>query len=86
MYKSSQGRETRTYRMFVRNMEVDPKIELYPVQESLQEQGLWISAPLNYGYISTCRLVDFVTRTEAFLDKDPWSLVTNPPAGQQKYE
>ena len=86
LYKSSQGWETRTYRMFVRNMEVDPKIELYPVQESLQEQGLWISAPLNYGYISTCRLVDFVARTEAFLDKDPWSLVTNPPAGQQKYE
>lgn len=79
-YNTPQGWETRTYRMFVRDMVIDPHIELYPVQETLQEQGLWTTSSLNYGYISACRLVDFVASTLAFLVKDPWSLVINPPA------
>jgi len=62
-------------------MVIDPQIELYPVQETLQRQGLWTTTPLNYGYISACRLVDFVASTQAFLVKDPWSLVINPPSG-----
>jgi aminoglycoside 3-N-acetyltransferase len=81
LYNTPQGWEIRNYRMFVRDMEIDPKIELYPVQETLKEKGLWTSVSLNYGQISTCRLVDFVAVTDAFLAQDPWSLVTNRPAG-----
>ena len=75
----SRGWQARTYRMFVRDMGIDPKIELYPVQDVLQERGLWSSVKPNYGHISVCRLVDFVAVVDEFLAGDPWSLVTHRP-------
>lgn len=74
---TAQGWQTRTYRMFVRDLELDPKIDLKPVQESLERIGKWHSIALNYGYISLCRMVDFVQAVDEFLKSDPWSLVTN---------
>lgn len=71
------GWELRTYRMLVRDMDLDPHIELYPVQNVLQTRGLWREADLNYGFISICRLADFVSVVEEFLREDPWSLVVN---------
>ncbi len=78
--KTAQGWQERTYRMFVRDMQVDPKIELYPIQDVLQARGLWSSMKLNYGQISLCRLVDFVSVVDEFLAGDPWALVTNRPS------
>ncbi len=75
-----QGWQTRTYRMFVRRMDIDPKIELYPVQALLDGRGQWFSTRLNYGWVSLCRLKDFVTAVDEFLERDPWSLVVNRPA------
>ena len=65
----------RTYRMFVRDLRLDPKIELYPSQRTLQEQGRWQSAQLNYGQVACCRLVDFVAEVDRCLDGMPgcWS-------------
>lgn len=77
--KTDRGWQERTYRMFVRDMEIDPKIELYAVQEVLQERGLWSSVKLNYGHVALCRLVDFMAAVDEFLADDPWSLVTNRP-------
>ena len=77
--KTSLGWQSRTYRMFVRDMQIDPKIELYPVQDVLRQRGQWASQPLNYGQISVCRLVDFVRAVDELLARDPWSLVTNRP-------
>jgi aminoglycoside N3'-acetyltransferase len=71
------GWETRTYRMFARYLEADPRIELYPVQAVLQSRHQWASVNLNYGQISLCRLADFVTVVDEFLNSDPWSLVVN---------
>lgn len=79
LVRTPQGHESRTYRMFVRDMQVDPKIELYPVQEVLRQRGQWSSQPLNYGLVSLCRLADFVAVVDEFLARDPWSLVTNRP-------
>jgi aminoglycoside 3-N-acetyltransferase len=77
--KTPHGWQSRTYRMFVRDMAVDPKIELYPVQNILVQRGQWFSQPLNYGHVSLCRLVDFVAAVDESLAGDPWSLVTNRP-------
>jgi aminoglycoside 3-N-acetyltransferase len=79
-YRTPAGWERRTYRMFVRDLEIDPQIELYPVQEVLRTAGKWQAVTLNYGLISACRLRDFVTATDGFLAADPWSLVVNRPA------
>lgn len=77
--KTPQGWKKRVYKMFVRDLDLDPKIELYPVQHILQERGLWQHVQMNYGRISCCRLVDFVSVLDELLAQDPWSLVANKP-------
>ena len=72
-----RGWETRTYRMFVRDLEIDPLLTLTPIQEELQKRGQWASAPVNYGIVSACRLVDFVSVADALLAANPWALVVD---------
>jgi aminoglycoside 3-N-acetyltransferase len=79
-YRTADGWAPRTYRMFVRDLQLDPKIELYPVQSALQTQGKWQSVPLSYGQVACCRLVDFVAQVDRCLAQDAWLLVTNRPA------
>ncbi|PWH13344.1 MAG: hypothetical protein DDG59_14415 [Anaerolineae bacterium] len=74
--------EERAYRMYVRDLEIDPKIDLHPVQARLAERGKWHSQPLNYGFVSVCRAQEFVEAVEQFLREDPWSLVTNRPESE----
>ena len=83
--RTSQGWEERTYRMYVRDLQIDPQLRLRPIQEGLQAQGLWGALPLNYGQVAVCRLVDFVSTTGDILSKDPWGLVGNRHAAQQRY-
>ncbi len=71
--------ETRTYRMFARDMTIDPLVNCAPVRELLLERGLWSSVRLNYGKVEACRFRDFVAAEEELLSKDPWALVTNRP-------
>lgn len=75
----ASGWEPRTYRMYARDMALDPRGDLRAVQERLQARGQWRSLPLNYGHISLCRMADFVTAVDEFLAADPWSLITNRP-------
>jgi len=77
--RTPQGWETRTYRMYVRDLDIDPHIELYEVQKVLEIRGQWAVVPLNYGTLSYCRLADFVLAVDEFLARDPWSLVVNRP-------
>jgi aminoglycoside N3'-acetyltransferase len=77
--RTANGWERRTYRMFVRDLDLDPKTTAEPVKELLVQRGQWRTAPLNYGEVAACRLVDFVDAVDQFLKTDPWSLVTNRP-------
>lgn len=71
--------EIRTYRMFARDMMIDPLVNCAPVRELLLERGRWSSVRLNYGKVEACRFRDFVAAEEELLAKDPWALVTNRP-------
>lgn len=77
--KTATGWQPRTYRMFVRDLELDPLLQLLPIQKVLEARRQWKSAPLNYGGIALCRLVDFITAADELLAEDPWSLVANRP-------
>lgn len=68
-----------TYRMFARDLTIDPDISSAPVQKALEERGLWTSVPLNYGKVALCRFRDFVSVAEELISKDPWALVLNHP-------
>lgn len=74
------GWQTKTYRMFVRDLELDAQLKLAPIQRRLEAEGLWSIAVLNLGEIACCSLTAFVVATDALLAADPWALVINRPA------
>jgi len=75
--KTSRGWENRTYRMFVRDLEIEPQLTVDPVVKFLVSYKQWHVAPLNYGKVISCQLTDFVAAVDYFLRSDPWSLVIN---------
>jgi aminoglycoside N3'-acetyltransferase len=77
--KLDQQWETRTYRMFVRDLDIDPQLKLAPIQAALEAKGQWRSHSVNYGQVAVCTLLDFVATTDALLAADPWALVANKP-------
>jgi aminoglycoside 3-N-acetyltransferase len=83
--RSGQAWETRTYRMFVRDLVIDPQLDLSPIQRLLEERGQWRAVKLNYGWVSQCRLRDFVAATDDLLSGDVWALVVRKEApGRQR--
>jgi aminoglycoside 3-N-acetyltransferase len=77
--RTPEGWQTRTYRMFARDLELNPQLTLDPVVAYLEARGQWKSTRLNYGHITVCRLADFVSAAGRFLTDNPWSLVLNRP-------
>ncbi|MBN2549650.1 MAG: AAC(3) family N-acetyltransferase [Anaerolineales bacterium] len=73
--RTASGWQERTYRMYVRDMELDPHLTLEPIQADLEANHLWRSLPLNYGKITVCRIADFVSTLDRLLGQDPWVLV-----------
>ena len=71
--------QTRTYRMFARDLEFNPDVNATPVRLELERRGLWASVDLNYGKVASCRFRDFVAAAEDLLAADPWVLVVNRP-------
>lgn len=71
--------EDAIYRMYVRDLDLNPQLTLTPIRSEMEKRGTWKSTAVNYGQISVCRLKDFVSTVDQFLSADPWSLVINPP-------
>jgi len=70
---------TLTYRMFVRDLELDPLVSCKPVQKVLQERGQWSAEKLNYGGVAFFRLADYVKAASEMLAADAWAFVQNRP-------
>ena len=75
-----------TYRMFVRDLELDAHLDLHPIQYALQRQGQWSTTNLNYGAVALCRLQDFVRAADELLAADSWALVENRVVAMQRYQ
>ena len=67
--------EDRTYRMYVRDLDLDPHLTLHPVRDEMIAKGLIHSVPLNYGQISLLDMAEFVPIVDRFLAEDPYSLM-----------
>jgi len=61
--------------MFVRDLEINPQLDLSPIQGLLQQRGQWRCVEVNYGQVAACRLTDFVRSADDLLARDPWILV-----------
>jgi aminoglycoside N3'-acetyltransferase len=77
--KIADSWEPRTYRMFVRYLDLNPQLKLEPIRRALVSKDQWHSFPLNYGEVACCRLTDFVLAADSLLAADPWALVSNKP-------
>lgn len=62
--------ETYIYRMYVRDMRLNPQLKFYPIQELLKQRGLWVERQLNYGLVSLCSLQDFIQAGDDILRAD----------------
>jgi aminoglycoside 3-N-acetyltransferase len=69
----------RTYRMFARDLEINPLLEIYAIQELLETRGQWRQAALNYGHLAMFKARHFVDAADDLLRPDPWVFVTNRP-------
>jgi len=72
------------YRMYSRDLELDPRTDFEPVQRRLETEGLWAQTRLNYGTVAACSLRDVVAAADALLGEDPWSLIGNRAEAQQR--
>lgn len=75
--RTANGWQTRSYSMYVRDMEIDARLVLAPLQKELEAEGAWRSTQLNYGQISICPLRNFVAAADRLLAEDPWVFVGN---------
>jgi len=71
--------DSKTYRMFARDLDLDPQLRLTPIQRALEAGGHWHATHLNFGDVACCTLSAFVLATDAILAADPWALVANRP-------
>lgn len=67
--------ENRTYKMFVRDMVVDPKLNLTPIESKLKKSDNWLETSINYGKASLFSMVSFRKSTDEILKDNPWGLV-----------
>jgi aminoglycoside 3-N-acetyltransferase len=75
LVKVADGWQSRTYRMFVRDLRLDPHLSLHPVRDYLETLGQYTTVRLNYGQVSLIKMGDFVSAVDHFLTKDPYSLM-----------
>lgn len=72
----NNGEETsRTYKFFARNLELDPRLNLYPIETWLTERNQFYKIPLGNGYVSQCAFSDFVGVVTEHLNNDPYCLI-----------
>jgi len=67
------------YRMYVRDLDMDARLEIYEIETVLRQQGKWASVDLNYGKVALTGLADFTAVASQLLQEDPWRWVTNKP-------
>jgi aminoglycoside 3-N-acetyltransferase len=74
----------KTYRMFVRDLNIDPALIIHPIQDELVRLNAWSQVLLNYGTIAVCRMQEFVKVADEMLIRDPWIFVSNYQPGRKE--
>jgi aminoglycoside 3-N-acetyltransferase len=79
-YGSLESAELRTYRMYVRDLALDPRLTLDPIEDVMAGRGQVATSQCGSGWIKGFTLNAFVAATEENLARDPYSLLQNRPA------
>lgn len=65
----------KNYRMFVRDLVIDPHLNLKPVEILLKDKKKFRQRSMNYGSVSVFFSQDFIAILDQLLAEDPWVLV-----------
>jgi len=78
--------QSRSYRMYVRDLALDPRLSLAPIEDALVERGLLAAARVGSGWIKGFATRDFLAVTLEHLERDPYWLLSdrsNPNANDE---
>lgn len=75
IYVDNGVKEERTYKFFARDLELDPRLNLYPIERWLKERNQFYKVPLGNGKIVQCTFSDFFDVVHEHLKNDPYCLV-----------
>lgn len=67
--------EIRTYKFFARRLEMNPQLQLYPIQTWLTESQQFTEVRLGAGRISVCTFASFINVTLTHLMDNPYCLL-----------
>ena len=73
-------RETRTYRMYVRDLDLDPKLVMTAIEEELNAMGRLRRISLGSGRVRSCTFRDLLAAACECLRRDPTCLVAETKA------
>ena len=69
--------QTKTYRMYVRDLEIDAKLNMKPLELELAKRHQLLRQPLGGGVVRSCQFVDLIETARHCLKADPNCLVGN---------
>ncbi|MDU0205140.1 AAC(3) family N-acetyltransferase [Paenibacillus sp. MAH-36] len=75
IYVDNGEEKERTYKFFARDLELDPRLNLYPIETWLTERNQFHKVPLGNGYVAQCAFSDFIEVVMQHLNDDPYCLV-----------
>ncbi|WP_019423293.1 AAC(3) family N-acetyltransferase [Paenibacillus sp. OSY-SE] len=74
----NNGEETkRTYKFFARDLELDPRLNLDPIETWLTERNQFYKVPVGNGHVSQFAFSDFVDVVTEHLMDNPYCLITS---------
>ena len=69
----------RSYKMFVRSMEINPLLKLYSIEKELIKANRLQQIQIGEGYVKVFSIRDFVAIAEDFIHKNSYYFVSNHP-------
>jgi len=83
VYEDQDQKEERTYKMYVRSLELSPQLRLDYIKKRLMENNRLGKFEVGSGEILSFDPLDFVTIAEECISKNPYFFVSNHPAFEQ---
>lgn len=74
-YRDGDRIDRRTYRMYVRDLELDPEVRVEPVGQILRRRGELRRMPLGQGTVEACRVRHFTSAAILLLQRDCRALI-----------
>jgi len=79
-YIDNENFSTKSYKMFVRSLELNPILKLYSVEKELQRNNKLKEVSIGSGTIKIFDIEDFITIAERFIQANSYFFVSNHPS------